>query len=189
VKKKNIDNDKWMLPEYIYDNYPKVSTEYLRMVFDQAEKFLNETVRSGEGTTEKAHKILAISLTILTGSFVYLVGGDDLTSSIALAAMLSIPICLVSISHLIIPLRGYETYVIGSSTAKLLIQKCIEGFPTAEDQTKNLLLSECVNYQERIEYNEKLNRRRSKLVDLSLYIPSIESRSLPPLMINSFEGI
>jgi hypothetical protein len=164
----------WSLPQYLYDNYSDITIEFLEFALAQAEKILNETVRSGEGITEKAYKVLTIGVSVLTGSIIYLVQNvypvqkAGWESPISVAALLAVPMCLTSIWLLIRPLKSYETFVAGSPPKLVLVEKLIKGFP-GKQQIKNALLNECHNYQERIDQSDAQNRTRGQAVDQAMY--------------------
>lgn len=161
--------EKWELPKYFYDNFEKVGIEYIKVVLDQANKKLAEAVKIGEQTTDKGFKLLTITLTLLTALLIYAVNPKDGQEVYHLAAILSIVLCTLSVSFLTFGVMSYDTYVVGSSPKDLLRENNVRDFdhPTS---AINLILSESVNAQERIEHNLRINRKRSRYINYAIYL-------------------
>ncbi|MEP2508476.1 MAG: hypothetical protein ABJH72_03930 [Reichenbachiella sp.] len=167
MKKHKVD--RWDYPEFVIDHWESVGYDLLLLVFQQAEKYLAETVKSGEGITEKAFKVLGFSITILTVSLGYVFVSENQNELLQLSSVFAILLCILSIVFLIKPIWSYKTYVSGSSPSYLLRnEQLVTGFSESKDQARNLLLSECVEYQERINYNIRTNFSRSKFVHFAI---------------------
>ena len=157
-------------PDYFATNLSDVSLDFLQTVFAQAQSFLSEQLKSGEGITEKAHKVLGITLTIMTGCLLYSIEADaEKNAIIYIAAILSCVTTLIATIKLIPTIKAYHTHVVGSQPIDLLSVDFVENVP-AEQQTKRLLYSELANYQNRIIECERINLKRSKRVDFAIYL-------------------
>jgi hypothetical protein len=160
---------RWKLPEYFNERFNRIGSDYLQFVFEQAEKKLIETVRTGEAITERTYRMTGITLFILTGLLINFLSSEDKLSEFYLATCLSIPLCLGSIILLLSkPLHGSLTHGSGSSPASLLKKELVEDFGD-EDQRKRLLLRECIGYQEKIDHHKKLNRQRTANMNIAVY--------------------
>ena len=159
-------NSKWEIPKEFYSKWDTVEPNYLSLVLTQSEKFLSELVRAGEQISEKGYKILTINLSVIGGIFLYFITGKqspEITVSTILAGLSSV----ASIGFLVKPLWFYNTMVIGSSPNKLLRKEYLRDVKTKESQFKSLTISECYNYQERIDLNNKINNSRAHQINIS----------------------
>jgi len=169
----------WKVPEFIYSSWKDISLEYLQLVFSQAEKFLVEIDKVGENITEKAFRILGFSVTTLTISLGYLLADSKtIAEGLGDMAVITASLSALPILLLIKPIWGYSTYTIGSEPKMLMnSEEALTKFKKSKTQVKNLLFSECVNYQERISYVLEVNTKRVLFVDLAtvslLLIPLI----------------
>lgn len=167
---KNKEYQEWDIPKFIYDNWKDVSFDFISIAFQQAEKLLNETVKSGEGITQKALKVLGFAVSILTIALGYAVSNNPNTI-LFIAAILTIILCIISIIFLIKPIWTYQTYVSGSRPSMTLNkEEMITGFKEETGRNKNMLLNECAEYEKRIRYNLKLNMNRSDNVDYAMIL-------------------
>jgi len=160
----------WELPKYFKNNFSDVSLGFLKFVFSQSEKKLNELVKAGEDITKKAHTILGISVTIFTLSLGGLFGFELKDPFIQVFLISISSIAFVSIALLIKPLLSYGAHLLGSDPSDLFKEELIANFTTDLSKEKNLYMNESVNYQGRINYNRKMNLERTKYVDLSMYL-------------------
>ena len=160
----------WTLPEYLNLKFNEIKLDYLKFSFEQAEKFLNELVRTGDNISKKAHAVLVIAISIFTLSL------SAWSSSVIKSPELIVAaICLSSISFVVVvilihPIWSYKTYVSGSDPSSLLKQELVESFSDQDNVLKNLILTELVNYQYRIDHNDKINMHRIKYVDRAMFL-------------------
>ncbi|MCV9387325.1 hypothetical protein [Reichenbachiella ulvae] len=165
-KKRKSNRQEWRFEKFVEENYKNLDIEFLKFSFDQAEKLLIELDRVSEQITDKAHKILGIAITILIICFGYIFSNES-EEILTLAAKMSILLSLFSLILLIRPLWSYETHVIGSSPSKIMgVESLLKSKP--ENQLKNLLYSECQQYQTRITFVSASNNKRHKNVNWAM---------------------
>jgi hypothetical protein len=175
---------KWELPEFFVDNFDDVELGYYEFVLAQAEKRLNETVRAGEGLTEKAFKLAGVTITVLTGCVIYLFSFWGTNPGWDAAVILETLACLACITLLTWPRGTYRTYVSGTSPKMLLDPFFFENAATSEATKKNVILNECIEYQDRIEENNCKNKHRASYTDAVLVL-----LTLSPLLLAVGHGI
>lgn len=152
-------NDKWQIPKGFFQHWSTVEVAYLELVLSQAEKFVGELVKAGEQISERGYRILTIDLSVIGGIFIYLVSGQQ-SPPFAATTIVALLTTITSICFLIAPLWFYNTMVVGSPPKKLIVSDFLISSKVDQNQYKSLLISECYNYQERIELNIKLNESR-----------------------------
>ena len=160
----------WKLPDYFISNFNEVKLDYLKFVFEQAEKKLVELVRAGEDITKKAYTILGIAVTVFTLSIGGIFGFKFDEPLVVTALIILSSMAFISIVLLVHPILSYATYIIGSDPSSLFKEELVDNFTNDEDRIKNLFLNESVEYQKRIDYNRKINRQRTRYVDFSMSV-------------------
>jgi hypothetical protein len=154
---------------FFIENWSKVSLPFVKTAMEQSEKLLAESIKAGEGISEKAHKILAIDIAIITACLIY-VFSDKTQPIFVFSACNGMALCFISILYLIKPIKTYDIYPCGSPPKLMLIEKFINGFSSPDSQVKNLLFNECIEYQKRITFNLEKNIKRTRAVDLAMFI-------------------
>jgi hypothetical protein len=160
------ESEPWKVPDEVVNSFSNIDVKLLQFILSQAEKFLNEQIRSGEIITEKGHKVLALAVTIATACLVY-INGDDKQVITYIAAWQGLFLSLIAGAMLLFTVKKYHTYPLGSPPSYLLVPS-LTNLKT-EQQEKNILFSECEQYETRIRFNEQQNRSRVYWVDAALY--------------------
>jgi hypothetical protein len=173
-----MGKNNWHSPKYFERNFSSLSIDTLRFILEQSEKFLEELIKNSENITHKANVLLTITVSLFSLSLSGLVAVFQPNSLVLPLSVEFLKITLVlftvlfSIVLIILmyPILSYKIFPIGTQTNRLLRQDFFENFETSEGTLKNLLLNECISYQNRITYNEQVNGRRGKYVDTAMLI-------------------
>lgn len=144
-------------------DWSKVTTEHAKFIFEQAERKVEESIKTCDGLSSKIYTLLAINI----GAWLTLCGFlfSNIYSTvkhldlvvIASIAVLYILFIIVYGFIYVYP-KGY--HVPGSQPKDLFVQDFFEA-EKAETTTMYLYSSEANNYQGRIEHNSTLNRKRA----------------------------
>lgn len=164
--------DKWTLPPHVKDNWDKIEYEMVLTIFQQAEKRLNGLVKASEGITVKALKVLGFAVTILTISLGYALtpDTDGKNEILTISSYFTSALGFFSVLFLIKPIWSYDFYTAGSSPKLVLRRKELITKFKGKNQAKNLLISECCNYQERINYNLRSTLSRRRYVNIAIIL-------------------
>ncbi|MBT1703338.1 hypothetical protein [Chryseosolibacter indicus] len=161
----------WLLPEYFTQNIEKLDTSFLQLTMEQSDKFLSEIAERGENLTKRAYTTLGIALAALLGLLVYATVCSEKISALYLAACMSIPLCILTVAILLFKgINSYDHLQKRYSPPEVLFKsELIEGF-TRETQKKNLLMTLCINYGERIDTSSRLNNQRTFFLNATVYM-------------------
>src|SRR5687768_2533777 len=66
----------YMPSDAFLDNWQEIDIDLLRLFFQQSERRLEETIKTAEGLTTRAHILLSVALPIFTFSLGYVVSND-----------------------------------------------------------------------------------------------------------------
>ncbi|WP_047788193.1 hypothetical protein [Tenacibaculum mesophilum] len=154
--------------------WKKIPANIIDFYFNQAEKKLEETTKTFENTSKKTHQILLISISIITISLRYLLNSKTDIDFRIITFFTSI-----SGACIIIMLRENLFYdkigAKGSSPENLIKKKFIQNNLTEKEKYNNIILNECIKYQERIKNNREINsirkKRLEKAISLFLLLP------------------
>jgi len=157
------------------DEWKKVSKDMVEFFFKQSEKKLEETIKTFESSSRKTNQILSISITLVTIGLGYFVKFKEenlyLNIMAFLLAIIGTVIIFVLYKNLFFDTIGVK----GSQPKEIIKEKFLTPKLSDEEQYINILLNECEKYQERIntniEVNKKRNRRIKKVKYLFLFIP------------------
>jgi len=160
----------WSIDQSIHVD--KVSMDELKLIFGQAEKRLDDTVRQGESIASKTMSMITLMSGLLIGLSGYIISVWKSPSFLTNKDLVGIFGCLYILGILIYVVRNLMTYkyaVAGSKPEKL-----INGNYFSEDirRDKMLLLmylNEIENYNWRIKHNENLNHRRWHRYRISIF--------------------
>jgi hypothetical protein len=145
------------------------SIEYLKFVFYQAEKKLEDSNKSYEYTTSKTVTILSVTITIVTAlssySFINLDIHGVFSPKLAAAIFTNAYVFLILLS-LIRNVKSFEYHPLGSSPDKLYVEK--PNNATQEHFFSDILDSEIRNYNRRISENYELNKKRVSRLDSAI---------------------
>ena len=162
----------WKIPNTVEDNWQEINIEYLRFVFDQAEKRLSETVKTSDNISSKGYRIVGITVTLLTVISTYLLRQNlnDQEEVIAeRSALIAVVIVTVSLFLSVRSIWRYNLEVPGSEPSKTLLDFRVSDYE-GENQYKSYLLNEIVAYQDRMTHNFLLNKRRMSYVDYAILL-------------------
>lgn len=166
-----LKEKKWPLQ---LENWERTSVDLARFYFEQAEKELAFTERAFDSLTSRASTLVGILIPSIAALIIYLLGieknkfGFQNEVVVAIVAM-TIPVgySLIRLCSIFLPSKFRN---IGSSPRNLIQQKFIkEEFDTNDLQIINILYSECEAYQDRIDSNDKLNKKLGRRFRWAMY--------------------
>lgn len=153
-----------------FKEWKKIPDDVVNFYFNQAEKNLDETIKTFESNTKKSHQISVICITIITISLKYLLGSDTNIE------VRSISFFTLLTGFLIIKeLRKNLFYttklgVRGSSPSITINESILLKDFSDKEKYINTILVECIKYQKRIDNNNILNDLRNKRLKVSLFL-------------------
>lgn len=159
----------WFLSQYAYHNSYKINRDLLKIVFEQTEKRLMETIALNRELLSRGYRLLMWSLLLFTLTLGYFITHSLYGSQkdfFALVSLLGSVIFLFTSGLSLAAILPYPFYGLGSEPRWTLNRSIVE----SENQTAAFLLNECNEYQLRIVHNMRINARRKLLVHTALYI-------------------
>lgn len=171
---RNRMETKWQLPEYINDNFDRISLDFYKAVFEQSESILKEKIDNGDLITKRAFVLISIAAPAMTLSLGFLSGQSH--ELFKVAAFCEAIFCFISLIILCPIILKRVSYPMGYSPRWALkedfIKKFVneDGSPNHEMVMKNLYLNMSVTNDMRISKNEQKNIDRVKYVDSALLL-------------------
>lgn len=160
----------WNLSNEIKEKWYEIDIEYLKRVFDQAEKRLQETIKTADSLTDRGYKLsgIAISVATILASYVFSQDWTDCKDRVLeIAAVISLVMSGASIYFIVRLTMATRFHVLGSEPKKTLTINCISYEP--DEQYRVHLFSEIESLQNRIAFNFIENDRRIKLSTKAIY--------------------
>jgi hypothetical protein len=160
---------KWQLPDTYRYGYPSISLDLLRALADEAEKYLAETTKTADSITAKARWAIPIGIGIFSTCLGYLVtpGGDFVLN---LTCVFVATFCMLSGIYLFIADQRYSLHVLGSPPSLVILNDYIEDVDDQQSQEKIFLLNKCLDFEDRISFNDEINMKRQARVNLGILL-------------------
>jgi hypothetical protein len=172
------NNDSYLLEEKRWrvdiNDWHNTTVGLARFYFEQAEKELSFTERAFDSLTSRASTLVGILIPSIAGIIIYMLGvekdklgADD--GVVMAVFVMTVPV-VASILLLCTIFHPSKFRNVGSSPKSLIQQKFIKSeFGTEDLQVINIIYSECEAYQDRIDANDKLNKKLGYRFKLAIY--------------------
>jgi len=177
-KLKKMSTERWKIA---VSNENNVTIEDVKFIYSQAEKRLDDTIKTGETIASKTTTILTLMTGIIVGVSAYIVNKwEGLTSVdnkiiVSTIAIIYVALVLVYMIRNVLP---NHYHVAGSLPKDLFSDVYFNDSVDRNKQTIYLYMSEIENYQFRIEKNGTVNDER-----WSKYIGSIIALLIMPFLL------
>jgi hypothetical protein len=161
----------WSIDQSIHVD--KVSMDELKLIFGQAEKRLDDTVRQGESIASKTMSMITLMSGLLIALSGYIISIWDTPTSLTNKDLVGIFGCLYILGVLIYVMRNLMTYkyaVAGSKPEKLINANYFNEDIQRDKMLLLMYLNEIEDYNWRIEKNTNLNRRRWRRYRVSIFL-------------------
>jgi len=153
-------------------NQQKVSAEHTKFIFEQAEKFLKDSIETGALIVARLNVLINILSGIIVGIVAFLIAQWQKTHTSDQIFITSVVgasyLFLVSI-FAVWNIKPYTYKINGSLPVDLFSDRFFQTSIPDADIIKHLYISEMSNYQLRIEENCLLNRGRWRLYKFTLW--------------------
>lgn len=163
----DIKKEEW---DFKFKEWKEIPLDVIKFYFNQAEKSLDETMKTFESTAKKSQQILAICITIITVSLKYLIATEANIEfrGISFFTFLTGVIIIIQLRKNLF----YNTRigVKGGSPSITINKKLLLKDFSNEEKYINTVLSECIKYQKRIDNNKRVNNSRSIRLRVSLFL-------------------
>ncbi len=149
----------------------RINLEDLKLIFSQAEKRLDDTVKTGESIASKTMTMIGLMTGVLIALCGYIISNwsdDDPLSSKAWLAILASVYILALFIYMLRNVLPNRYFVLGSEPNELMIPPFFAAGVPEDKITVFLYMSEIENYDLRIEKNRVINDRRWKLYRYSV---------------------
>ncbi len=155
-----MDNDRWKIN---IANENNVTLEDVKFIFEQAEKRLDDTVKTGASISSKNTGILTVMTGVIIALSSYVIDKWVSFSSVDNKIFVSfVAVAYISalIAYMIKNILPSHYHVVGSLPQELFVQQFFEDSLERQKQIIYLYMSETENYQFRITHNESKNKNR-----------------------------
>ncbi len=144
-------------------NWNKITEKTASLMLDQSETALKETIETAKLISSRVDKLISIQLPIATALIVYLFNNriSTITNFLPLTALLSLIIILISLFFCHKAFRKYDIAIPGEYPENIARSEFIDNDFDDNEQYINIVLSICENIQKRLNYNNKINRKRT----------------------------
>lgn len=144
-------------------DWTKIKEKTAKLMLEQSESVLKETLETAKSISTKAEKILTILIPITTALITYLFSKkpSDLFDFLPLTGLSCLPVLLISIGFSYSNFLKYEIAIPGEFPKKLVVSMFIDRDFSEDQQYVNMVLSICENIQRRIDINEVANTKRT----------------------------
>lgn len=170
-----MSNNRWKIQ---LSNESNVTIDDVRFIFSQAEKRLDDTIKTGETIASKTTTILTVMIAVIVGVSAFLInkwtGFAEIDNKIIVSAVAIIYVALVLV-YMIKNVLPNHYYVGGSLPKDLFSDVYFNDNVDRTKQTVYMYMSEIENYQFRIEKNWSVNDER-----WSKYIGSVIALLIMP---------
>lgn len=169
-KKKEKEEEKdWYLSDYAKENWEEIHIDLLNKSVDQAEKYLQATMKTSEVITARSYQIFGFLIPLLTLTVTYCISTNFADTKDIILKLSGILISLVlgtSIYYCTQAMKPHDMHIVGNKPKDSLDERFIKH----ETPLYSFLINECDNYQYRIEENAKNNRLRASYIKQSIFI-------------------
>ena len=143
----------------------RISLEDVKLIFAQAEKRLDDTVKTGELIAGKTMTLMTLMVGILVALSGFLISnwsGWAQLNAREFVAMIGALYIVVLFTYMLKNVLPNDYFVLGSDPRHLMTPNFFDKSVPKEKITVFLYMSEIENYDFRIEYNRTINMRRIK---------------------------
>jgi len=143
------------------DFITKLSVDTARFVYDEAQKYLAETIETAKILTDRAVSIMQFTIPVSIGIILLLFDHHNsrLLTHISIIALLG---CLIVTWNCLKVYQLYQILPVGNTPERVITVKKLEG--DDEKQLKTFLISAILSTQKSIEFNRNENKTRSALI-------------------------
>lgn len=160
---------RWKIDPFI--DVDRISLDDVKLVFAQAEKRLDDTVKTVELLASRTMTLMTLMaglLIALSGFFISNWNGWTTLNAKVLVAFIGTLYILGIVTYMLKNILTKEYYVLGSSPRELMSPNFYSPYVSTDRIVIFMYMSEIENYEFRIEYNEKINNARWKRFRYSL---------------------
>jgi hypothetical protein len=149
----------------------RVTLEDVKLIFSQAEKRLDDTVKAGENIAAKSMSMITLMAGVLIALIGFIISNWDSQPSVkdrehvAIAGYVYILVLFIYTIWNILPKKYF---VLGSEPEQLMLPSFFASQIPKDKITVFIYMSEIENYNFRIEKNLAINNRQRKLYSLSV---------------------
>lgn len=159
----------WTIDQSI--NVDRLSMDELKLIFSQAEKLLNDTVKEGESIASKTMSMITLMAGLLIALGGYIISIWKGFSALTNKDLVGIVGCLYLLGVLIYVINNVMTQkylMVGSQPEDLVNSTYIDDDITVSKMLLLLYINEIEEYNRRIANNTTLNRRHWRRYNASL---------------------
>ena len=168
IKEKEKEKD-WYLSDYVKEHWKEIHLDLLKRSVDQAEKYLQETIRTSEIITARSYQIFGLlipSVTLVLGYCTKIDFSDTKDDIFELSGLLTLLILGFSLNYCRKAMVPYRFHMVGNKPKDSLDERFISN----KEPLQSFLINECENYQKRIEKNAENNELRATYIKRSILI-------------------
>jgi hypothetical protein len=159
----------WTIDQSI--NIDRLSMDELKLIFNQAEKLLNDTVKEGESIASKTMSMITLMAGLLIALGGYIISIWKGFSALTNKDLVGIVGCLYLLGVLIYVINNVMTHkylMVGSQPENLVNSTYIDNEITGSKMLLLLYINEIEDYNRRIANNTTLNHRHWRRYNASL---------------------
>jgi hypothetical protein len=160
----------------------KITEKTAELVLKQTETLLTETLSTAQSIRDKADKLTALLIPLISALTIYVLSGLNKWNDILhLTAIISLLVLITSLGFLYLNLIAYTIRTPGSDPETLINNYLINKEDTAKEQFIQIALQLCIDYKFRMEKNNQANSIRSNRNQTALKIIVIGLTAAPVL--------
>lgn len=147
-------------------DWGKVKKEHVKFIFEQAEKRVDEIIKTCDNLSSRIYTLLTLHSAIWVAICGYVFSNlykDTVEQKIITVSLVSLVVILVIMIFLFSRVYPNGYYTSGSQPKDLFNQKFFD-CEDEDDTTISLYYSELCNYQDRISHNNGLNKKRADCI-------------------------
>lgn len=152
------------------NDWSKVTIEHAKFIFSQAEKRVDESVKTADLISSKLYNLLTLNAALFVGIGGYIssnVYKEGVSREIFSMAVIAAIYLLLIIIYIFLHIKPKGFYTSGSQPKDLFVQEFFE-VEDADISTMYFYAQEAKNYQERISHNATINTSRAKSISIAI---------------------